>query len=148
MLFWDSLLCWAAPLEFKMDVAKQLAPLKLSEASWTPAASPAGGGEVLWRGNRKSFCPFVSFLLLMSQTQVDTFCCFITFCVSMCERVQGNDAWILLACLLGFLKERLHNVFRVVCVFLPQHNDLTVTPKPLPPSWSSPSPNFACVFVL
>lgn len=47
-----------------------------------------------WRSslkkNRKSFCPFVSFLLLMPWTQVDTFCCFITswyLCVYVCMSV-------------------------------------------------------------
>lgn len=44
---------------------------------------PAGGGEIPWSKNRKSLCPFVSFLHLIPQTLVDTFCYFIT-CVCVC----------------------------------------------------------------
>lgn len=56
-----------------------------------------------WRSslkkNRKSFSPFVSFLLLMSQTPVDTFCCFITlplWCLRVCMYMFQRSEVIML----------------------------------------------------
>lgn len=101
--------------------------------------------------NRKSLGPFVSFLLLMSQTQVDTFCCFITFC--MCVWVRGNDAqyfwW--LVCLHGFWKGKHAESFffstTKLTKMLPA-STLTVNLLLALVFSCASVPNFVCTFVL